>query len=389
MNKPIIYFDNQATTRVDPRALEAMLPFLEGAYGNASSKTHPLGWQAEEAVAKAREQVAGLIGAEAKEIVFTSGATEANNLAIIGLARKEKELGGKRRHVVTALSEHKAVLDACRALEHEGFRVTYLRPREDGLVTADMLEAELTDETLLVSLMAANNEVGVLHPVRELAALCASRDVYFHTDAVQAAGKIPFDVDDLGIPLASLTAHKLYGPKGIGALFVRRRPRVPLASLLFGGGQERGLRPGTLNVPGIVGFGAAAELAHDEREAEAARLLGLRERFLEQIQSTLEGVSVHGSLEHRLPGNLSLAFAGVEAEALLLRVNHRVALSMGSACSSATLEPSHVLKALGVAHDVAHSTIRVGFGRFNTEAEVDEVCALLAREAKALRGESL
>lgn len=381
----IIYFDNQATTAVDPRVLEAMLPYLREAYGNASSKTHALGWRAEEAVARGREQVAALIGAQAKEIVFTSGATEANNLAIIGLARKERESGGPRRHIVTALSEHKAVLDACRALEHEGFEVTYLHPQPDGRVLPEMVEGALREDTLLVTLMTANNEVGVVHPIAELTALCAARDVYFHTDAVQGAGKVAFDVEGWGVPLASLTAHKLYGPKGVGALYVRRRPRVPLAPLLYGGGQERGYRPGTLNVPGIVGFGMACELARLELDEERARLRSLRDRFLAAVRAGVDGVTVHGSLEHRIPGNLSLAFDGVEAEALLLRLGRRVALSAGSACSSATLEPSHVLKALGVPHDVAHRTVRVGLGRFNTEAEVDEVSALFITEVKALR----
>jgi len=377
-----IYMDYHATTPVDPRVLEAMLPYFTERFGNAASRNHAFGWQAEEAVDVARKQVAELIGATAKEIVFTSGATESDNLAVKGAAYMYREKGN---HLITAVTEHKAVLDTCKHLEKEGFEVTYLPVRQDGLVDLARLEAAITPRTTLISIMAANNEVGVLQPIGEIGAIARSRGILFHTDAVQAAGKVAFDVNAMNVDMASLSAHKMYGPKGVGALYVRRRnPRVLLTPIIDGGGHERGMRSGTLNVPGIVGFGKAAAICRADFDAEQARVKGLRDRLLAGLSRELDEIYVNGSMGHRLPGNLNVSFAYVEGESLLMGIND-IAVSSGSACTSATLEPSYVLKALGTGDELAHSSIRFGLGRFNTEEEVDYVVEKLASVVKRLR----
>ncbi len=365
-----IYMDNHATSPLDPRVLEAMLPYFTGKFGNAASRNHSFGWEAETAVEIAREQIAKLIGASAKEIIFTSGATESDNLAIKGIAEMYRERGN---HIITQVTEHKAVLDTCKRLEKYGYRVTYLPVKADGLVDLEDLKRAIDDKTILVSIMAANNEIGVLQPVAEIGKLCHEKGIIFHTDGVQSLGKVPLDVNAMNIDVMSLSAHKVYGPKGVGALYVRRRnPRVQIAAQIDGGGHERGMRSGTLNVPGIVGFGKACEIAGEEMETEAARLQGMRDHLRHKLESALDYVEVNGSWEHRLPGNLNMSFIYVEGESLLMGIND-VAVSSGSACTSATLEPSYVLKALGLGDDVAHSSIRFGLGRFNTKAEVDYV----------------
>jgi cysteine desulfurase len=377
-----IYMDSHATTPVDPRVLEAMLPFFTEKFGNAASRNHAFGWQAEEAVENGRKQVADLIGANAKEIVFTSGATESDNLAIKGVAHMYRNQGD---HIVTVQTEHKAVLDTCKRLEKEGFRVTYLPVRKDGLVDLDRLRDALDEKTILISVMMANNEIGVIQPVAEIGRLARERRILFHTDAVQAAGKVPLDVNAINADLVSLSAHKIYGPKGIGALYVRRKdPRVLLVPVIDGGGHERGMRSGTLNVTGIVGFGKAAQIAAQEMTVESARLCALRDRLLAGLQNELDEIHVNGSMEHRLPNNLNVSFAYVEGESLLMGIND-VAVSSGSACTSASLEPSYVLKALGTGDDLAHSSIRFGLGRFNTEEEVDYVIDKVASVVKRLR----
>ena len=377
-----IYMDNHATTRTDPRVLEAMLPYFGEIYGNAASRNHEFGWIAEQAVDAGREQVAKLIGATAKEIVITSGATECNNLAIKGVAEMYREKGN---HIITEVTEHKCVLDTCKRLEKHGFRVTYLPVKTDGLIDLNQLSDAMTDDTILVSIMAANNEIGILQPIREIGKLCHEKGVLFHSDAAQAAGKVPFNVIEDNVDLASISAHKIYGPKGVGALYVRRRnPRVQLVAQMDGGGHERGMRSGTLNVPGIVGLGKACELAREEMGEESKRLLGLRESLREQITSNLDEVYINGSMEHRLPGSLNISFAYVEGESLLMGIND-IAVSSGSACTSATLEPSYVLKALGAGDDLAHSSIRFGLGRFNTQSEVDYVATKITEVVKRLR----
>ncbi len=376
-----IYLDNHATTPLDPRVVDEMLPYFKEKFGNAASRSHQFGWEAEAAVEKAREQVAELIGATAKEIVFTSGATESDNLAIKGVAEAYRDKGD---HIVTCATEHKAVLDSCKHLEKAGYRVTYLPVSKDGLIDLDDLKRALDDQTILVSIMFANNEIGVLQPIAEIGAICRERGILFHTDAVQAIGKVPVNVEEQNIDLASITAHKLHGPKGIGALYVRRKnPRVELAAMIDGGGHERGMRSGTLNVPGIVGLGKACEICREVLAVEAARLRTLRDRLKDKIFAGLDEVHVNGSMEHRLPGNLNLSFANVEAEPLLMGIND-VAVSTGSACSSAAIEPSHVLKALG-AGDLTHGSIRFGIGRFNTQAEIDYVAARVVETVKRLR----
>jgi cysteine desulfurase len=363
-----IYMDNHATSPLDPRVLETMMPYLTGIFGNAASRNHSFGWEAEEAVEKARGQVAKLIGATAKEIIFTSGSTESNNLALKGIAEMYRERGN---HIITQVTEHKAVLDTCKRLEKSGYRVTYLPVKADGLVDLEDLKRAFDDKTILVSIMFANNEIGVVQPVAEIGKMCRERNVIFHTDAVQAVGKIPVDVNAMNIDVLSLTAHKLYGPKGVGALYVRRRnPRVQISEQINGGGHERGMRSGTLNVPGIVGLGKACELAGQEMAAEGLRRL--RDKLKAKLEGSLDYIHVNGSMESRLPNNLNISFVYVEGESLLMGIND-VAVSSGSACTSATLEPSYVLKALGLGDDVAHSSIRFGLGRFNTEAEVDYV----------------
>ena len=377
-----IYMDNHATTRTDPRVVEEMLPYFTEKYGNAASRNHEFGWVAEQAVEQARERIAKLIGATSKEIIFTSGATESNNLAIKGVAEMYKEKGN---HIITQAIEHKAVLDTCKRLEKYGFRVTYLPVQKDGRIDLDDLKRAMDDKTILVTIMTANNEIGALQPIREIGALCHERGVLFHTDAVQAIGKVPFNVIQDNVDLASLTAHKLYGPKGVGALYVRRKnPRVQLVAQIDGGGHERGMRSGTLNVPGIVGFGKACALASEGMAEEAVKLSALRDRLKDAIMGQLDEVYINGSVEHRLPGNLNISFAYVEGESLLMGIND-IAVSSGSACTSATLEPSYVLKALGAGDDLAHSSIRFGIGRFNTQAEVDYVAARVIDTVKRLR----
>ncbi len=376
-----IYMDYHATTPVDQRVLEVMLPTFREDFGNAASKSHAFGWRAEELVEAAREQVARLVGASAKEIVWTSGATESDNLAIKGVAQF---YGSKGKHLVTCKTEHKAVLDSMHALERQGFEVTFLDVERDGRLDPEKLRAALRPETILVSVMHANNETGVVHDVEAIGRITRERGVLFHCDAVQSAGKIPFDVERANVDLASLSAHKMCGPKGVGALYVRRKPRVRLVAQMDGGGHERGFRSGTLNVPGIVGFGKAAELATAELEAEGARVLALRERLRKGLEARLDLLTVNGSLEHRVPGNLNVSFAYVEGEALMMAIKD-VAVSSGSACTSASLEPSYVLRAMGVTDDLAHSSIRFGLGRFTTEEEVDHVVRLVVEKVKKLR----
>ena len=376
-----VYMDYHATTPVDPRVLDAMLPYFREEFGNAASKSHVFGWRAEEAVEAARAEIAGLIGATPKEIVFTSGATESDNLAVKGAAHFYKDRG---RHVVTCRAEHKAVLDPMHRLEREGFEVTYLPVGRDGRLDVDDLRRALRADTILVSVMAANNETGVLQPVEEIGRVTREHGIPFHCDAVQAVGKVPFDVEALNVDLASISAHKMYGPKGVGALYVRRKPRVRLIAEQDGGGHERGYRSGTLNVPGIVGLGKACALARELMPQEAPRLLALRERLRRGVVERIPLVSVNGSLEHRLPGNLNVSFAYVEGEALMMAVKD-VAVSSGSACTSASLEPSYVLRAMGVSDELAHSSIRFGLGRFTTEEEVDFAIDLFAAKVKKLR----
>ena len=377
-----VYLDNHATTPVDPRVLDAMLPYFREVFGNSASRNHEFGWKAEEAVENARAQVAKLINASPKEIIFTSGATESDGLAIRGIAEMYREKGN---HIITQVTEHKAVLDTCKRLEKEGYEVTYLAVQKDGRISLDDLRRAITPKTILISIMYANNEIAVVQPINEIGKIAKEKSIFFHTDAVQAVGKIPVDVQKDGIDLLSISAHKIYGPKGVGALYVRRRnPRVQIAAQIDGGGHERGMRSGTLNVPGIVGLGKACAIASEEMDTEAAYLRGLRDRLKAKLESELDYVQVNGSWEHRLPGNLNMSFVYVEGESLLMGIND-VAVSSGSACTSATLEPSYVLKALGLGDDVAHSSIRFGLGRFNTQAEVDYVAAKVIDIVKHLR----
>jgi cysteine desulfurase len=378
-----IYMDNHATTPVDPRVLDAMLPYFGESFGNAASRSHVFGWTAEEAVSHAREKIAALIGAQnPKEIVFTSGATESDNLALKGVAEFYKDKGN---HIITTVIEHKAVLDTCKRLEKEGFAVTYLPVGKDGLVDPDAVARAITDKTILVSVMLANNEVGTVQPLAEIGAITRARGVLLHSDAVQGIGKTAFDVEKMHVDLASITAHKMYGPKGVGALYVRRsKPRVRITAQMDGGGHEFGMRSGTLNVPGIVGFGRAAEILREEGADEQRTILALRERLRGRLQAELDSVQLNGSLERRLPGNLNVSFAFVEGEAMLMAMKE-VAVSSGSACTSASLEPSYVLHAMGVGDDLAHSSIRFGIGRFNTEEEIDYVADLVIRKVNKLR----
>ncbi|MDP2998438.1 MAG: IscS subfamily cysteine desulfurase [Bryobacterales bacterium] len=363
-----IYMDNHATTPMDPRVFQAMTPYFTEHFGNAASRNHSFGWRAEEAVEKARKQIADLIGATSKEIIFTSGATESDNLAIKGVAEMYAEKGN---HIITVATEHKAVLDTCKHFEKRGCRVTYLPVLESGLIDPDMLREAITDKTILVSVMWANNEIGVIQPIAEIGRICHERGVLFHSDAVQAIGKVPVNVIQDNVDIMSITAHKLYGPKGVGALYVRRKnPRVQLTAQMDGGGHERGMRSGTLNVAGIAGLGEACEIAGREMGQEAARLTRLRDKLAGRFTTELAEVHINGTMASRLPGNLNISFAYVEGESLLMGIND-IAVSSGSACTSATLEPSYVLKALGAADEIAHSSIRFGLGRFNTEEEVD------------------
>jgi cysteine desulfurase len=383
MLKTPVYMDNHATTRVDPRVLDAMIPYFTEKFGNAASRNHSFGWEAEEAVDRARNQIAALIGAKSKEIIFTSGATESDNLAIKGVVEFYKEKGN---HIITCVTEHKAVLDSCRALERAGkATVTYLPVDKYGMVDPDAVRNAITDKTVLITIMWANNEIGTLHPVAEIGKIAKAKGVIFHCDAVQAIGKVPVDFEKSGVDLASITAHKLYGPKGIGAIYVRSKgPRVRLSPMMDGGGHERGMRSGTLNVPGIVGLGTACEIASKEMAEESQRLIGLRNQLQAGIFERLDEVYVNGHPTERLPGNLNVSFAYVEGESLLMGI-HDIAVSSGSACTSATLEPSYVIRALGIDEELAHSSIRFGLGRFNTEEEVDYVTERVSKEVKRLR----
>ncbi len=380
--KTPIYLDYHATTPMDPRVLDAMLPYFTTHFGNSASRNHSFGWEAEQAVEHARKQIASLINANSKEIIFTSGATESNNLAIKGVAEMYAEKGN---HIITLATEHKAVLDTCKKLEKSGFRVSYLTLQPNGLVTLDQIREAISDKTILVSIMYANNEIGVVQPVAEIGKLCKENGILFHTDGVQAVGKIPVDVIKDNVDLLSLTAHKMYGPKGVGALYVRRKsPRVQITAQMDGGGHERGMRSGTMNVPGIVGFGKSAEICQQEMAEESKRLAHLRDKLKAMLETELDEVYLNGSMEHRLPHNLNMSFSYVEGESLLMGIND-IAVSSGSACTSATLEPSYVLKALGLGDDLAHSSIRFGLGRFTTEEEIDYTAHKLIDVVKKLR----
>lgn len=380
-NDQPIYLDYQATTPMDPRVLEAMMPYFTYKFGNPHSRSHSYGWEAEEGVEKARGQVAKLIGADEKEVIFTSGATESNNLAIRGVAEFYKD---RKNHIVTTMTEHKCVLDTCRHLEQNGFEVTYLPVQKNGLVDLEQLKAAITDKTVVVSIMAVNNEIGVIQPLAEIGKICREKKVFFHTDAAQAAGKIPLDVEAMNIDLLSISGHKIYGPKGIGALYVRRKPRVRLVPLIVGGGQERGFRSGTLPTPLCVGLGEAAEICSKEMDGEAKRLKKLQERMLKGLNAKLTDIVINGDLEHRIPGNLNISFAYVEGESLMMGIKG-LSVSSGSACTSASLEPSYVLRALGVEEDMAHTSLRIGLGRFTTEQEVDTAVGELVRHVMKLR----
>jgi cysteine desulfurase len=374
-----IYLDNHATTPVDPRVLEAMLPYLSDKFGNAASSSHAFGWDAHAAVDNARAQIARMIGATASEIVFTSGATESDNLALKGVAEAHHAKGN---HIITAVTEHTAVLDSCKRLEQLGCKITYLRVHADGLIDLDQLREAFTDQTVLVSIMAANNETGVLQPMEEIGKVCRERGVLFHSDAVQALGRVPLDVNSMNLDLVSLTAHKNYGPKGCGALYVRSGVRV--SALLDGGGHERGMRSGTLNVPGIAGFGKACEISLVEMPEEGHRIAGLRNRLRATLLAGLDHLVINGSLEQRLPGNLNISFLHMENGALMTSLNG-IAVSGGAACHSDKVEPSHVLKAMGLSDDAAGNVVRFGIGRFNTEAEIDYVADRVVKAVKSLR----
>ncbi|MGA0393296.1 MAG: IscS subfamily cysteine desulfurase [Rhodospirillales bacterium] len=378
--KPV-YLDYQATTPADPRVVEAMMPYFHDQFGNPHSRGHSFGWRAEEAVERAREQIAALIGAEAREIVFTSGATEANNLAIKGAARF---YGQKKNHVITAVTEHKCVLESCAQLEREGFQVTYLPVQSNGLLDLEALKAAIKENTCLVSVMAVNNEIGVIQPVAEIGAVCRAAGVFFHADAAQAAGKIPLDVAAMNIDLMSISGHKFYGPMGVGVLYVRRRPRVRLVPLFDGGGQERGFRSGTLPLPLCVGLGKAAALAQAEMAEEGERLTILRNRLLKGLRERIPEAALNGDPDTRIPGNINMSFAGIDGEALLAGLKN-IAVSSGSACTSASIEPSYVLKALGLDDALARSSLRIGLGRFTTETEIDFAIGEIEKQVEALR----
>jgi cysteine desulfurase len=376
-----VYLDYQATTPADPRVVEAMLPYFNNQFGNPHSRGHSIGWRAEDAVERAREQVAALIGAEIREIIFTSGATEANNLAIKGAARF---YGKKKNHVITVATEHKCVLESCAQLEREGFNVTYLPVQANGLLDLDVLKDAIDDNTCLVSVMAVNNEIGVIQPIANIGALCREGGVFFHTDAAQATGKITLDVEAMNIDLMSISGHKFYGPMGVGVMYVRRRPRVRLVPLFDGGGQERGFRSGTLPLPLCVGLGKACEMAQAEMAEEQARLLELRETLYQGICTRVPEAALNGDIENRIPGNLNLSFAGIDGEALLAGLKE-IAVSSGSACTSASVEPSYVLKALGLGDALARSSLRIGLGRFTTDAEVNIAINEITKQVETLR----
>ena len=377
-----IYLDYNATTPVDPQVVEAMMPFFTESFGNAASRNHAFGWQVEQVVEDARESIGSAIGASGKEIVFTSGATESNNLAILGVAEFYQKKG---KHIITSPIEHKAVIDPCQALEQRGYEITFLDVDKDGCIDLKQLEESIREDTILVSLMAGNNEIGTLNPLKEIGEITRAKGVIFHTDATQGVGKIPIDVDEMKIDLLSMTAHKMYGPKGVGALYVRRKkPRVRLSPIMFGGGHERGMRSGTLNVTGIVGFAKALELSISEISSEAERLIGLRQRLFERLSAELDYIFLNGHPTQRLPNNLNLSFGYVEGESLMMGVSD-LAVSSGSACTSASLEPSYVLRAIGLKDELAHSSIRFGLGRFTTEAEVDYTVNLVRDSVEKLR----
>ncbi len=379
-----IYLDYQATTPCDPRVVQAMLPYFTEKFGNPHSRNHSFGWEAEEGVENARRQVASIIGADEKEVIFTSGATESNNLALKGVAHFQRD---KKNHIITTVTEHKCVLDSCRHLEMEGFHVTYLPVQQNGLIDLEQLKAAITDKTVIVSVMAVNNEIGVIQPLAEIGKICRARGVYFHTDAAQAVGKIPLDVNAMNIDLMSISGHKIYGPKGIGALFVRRKPRVRLEASIHGGGQERGMRSGTLPTPLCVGLGEACAIAEREMGAEAERLKYLSDRMYKKITEQLPEVFLNGDREQRIPGNLNISFAYVEGEGLMMGIKD-LAVSSGSACTSASLEPSYVLRALGVEEELAHTSLRLGFGRFTTEQDVDYAVEHIVQSVNRLRAMS-
>lgn len=375
------YLDYQATTPMDPRVLEAMLPYFNTHFGNPHSRNHIYGWNAENAVEKARSEVANLIGANPKEVIFTSGATESNNLALKGVA---EFYGDKKRHIITVVTEHKCVLEACRYLEGKGFDVTYLPVLSSGLIDLDLLEKEMRPDTFLVSIMAVNNEIGVIQPLEKIGKLCRSKGIFFHTDAAQAFGKIPLDVKAMNIDLMSISGHKIYGPKGIGALYVGKQPRVRLKAQIHGGDQERGMRSGTMPTPLCVGLGKAAELAFVERESDHARIIELRNYFYQKLQNNLESITLNGDFQERIAENLNISFAGVEGEGVMAGMK-MLCLSSGSACTSASLEPSYVLRALGVEEEMAHSSLRIGFGRFTTKEEVEFAAQIIIDAVKRLR----
>jgi cysteine desulfurase len=376
-----IYLDYQSTTPCDPRVLETMIPYFTEEFGNPHSRSHAYGWRAEEAVEIARTQVAAIINADPREVIFTSGATESNNLAIKGVASFYK---AQKDHIITCVTEHKCVLDSCRHLEQDGFKITYLPVEQNGIIDLNRLREAITDRTSLVSIMAVNNEIGVIQPLEEIGKICREKGVFFHTDAAQAIGKIPIDVETMNIDLLSLSSHKIYGPKGIGALYVRRKPRVRLVSLIDGGGQERGMRSGTLSTPLCVGLGKACAIAATEMVTENLTLTALKNRFYQKITSSLEEVYVNGDFDKRIPGNLNISFAHVEGEGLMMGIKD-LAVSSGSACTSASLEPSYVLRALGVEVEMAHTSLRIGFGRFTTAEEIDAAAEKIIREVHRLR----
>lgn len=380
VNLPI-YMDYQATTPTDPRVVEEMLPYFTSKFGNPHSRSHSFGWEAEKAIEVARAEIAKLINAESREIIFTSGATESNNMAIKGIA---EFYGNKKNHIITVNTEHKCVLDACRHLEQDGFKVSYLPVKSDGIIDLEVLKNTITDQTVLVSVMAVNNEIGVIQPLKEIGAICRAHGVFFHSDIAQGFGKIPIDVNESNIDLASISAHKIYGPKGVGALYVRRKPRVRLTPLINGGGQERGLRSGTLPTPLIVGFGKAASIALDEMDKDFKHVQELFDYFLGTITAQIPEVHLNGSRIMRYPGNLNLSFAYVEGESMILAIKD-IAVSSGSACTSSSLEPSYVLRALGVDVEMAHTSIRFGMGRFTTKAEVDYAIELIISKISRLR----
>ncbi len=376
-----IYLDYQATTPTDERVVKAMMPYFTEHYGNPHSRNHYYGWEAEGAVERARDQVASIIGANRKEVIFTSGATESNNIAIKGVARFYKD---RKNHIITTVTEHKCVLESCRHLSQEGFDVTYLPVRDNGLIDLDVLKGAITDKTALVSVMAVHNEIGVIQPLAEIGQICRERKVFFHSDCAQAVGKIPLDVDAMNMDLMSISGHKIYGPKGIGALYVRRKPRVRIAPMMSGGGQERGMRSGTLPTPLCVGLGAACAIAEKEMGSENERLRLLRDRLYKTLTDALPDIYLNGDLDRRIPGNLNVSFAYVEGESLMMGIKN-LSLSSGSACTSASLEPSYVLKALGVNEELAHTSLRIGIGRFTTEAEVDAAAASIIESVNRLR----